>query len=194
MGRVVGVFPNLVAVIERLAERPQSCQVIVRSTGEWIVPIEGSGNRIPCIELCGFAGDQPVDFVFSLGDGVELPTLARTRFRRSSSTRDFMLKEWRELIGLGRKAAVYLGSDGVMTLGQPSEKLLQSLEARKLLSLRRGGLSLGLSCLGMSLSLSRRCLSLGICLQTLFFLCLTSGFYGALSGPLLFFVGSAKPA
>ena len=40
MGRVVGVFPDLVAVNERLAELLQSGPVIVNRAGEWIVSIE----------------------------------------------------------------------------------------------------------------------------------------------------------
>jgi hypothetical protein len=84
--------------------------------------------------------------------------------------------------------AVNLSSDCVLALRQPSEKLLQGLETRQLLSLRRVGLSLG-----FFLCLCCR-LGLGPSLYTLFFLCLTSGLYGALSGPLLFLVGRAKPA
>jgi hypothetical protein len=155
------------------------------------VSIEGTGNCILCIEFCSLTGDEPVDLAFFPGNGVKLPSLALVDVGWSPRTRDFMLKDLRELCSLGRKAAVNVDSDGVMALRQSTKKLIQGMDARLFLSLRCGGLCLCRLCLSLSLGLS---LGLAVSINALFFLRLTMSFQGSLTRLTLFLAGATEPA
>ena len=89
------------------------------------MPVEGSGERILCIELSALPGDQSIDFAFFFGNGVEMPALARLVIGCLSRSQDFALKRLCEFPGPGCKGSIDLCPYGVVALCQPGEKLVK---------------------------------------------------------------------